>query len=343
MRMRIRGPSGVKNVSLSEDAMVVELRSLIAESSGVPAYDLKIGYPPQPLNLEEFEPTMFLKDTGLKLNGEQLLVAPRSINEQLSHPLQNTTPSAAAPLPGSQTHAANQASELQQPLGLSRKANNVEREPPVLRVPSEGKSMVLRVMPDDNSCLFRAVGTAVLGDSLDAMRELRSMVAEAIYNLAREQPDLYNEATLERSPEDYSRWIQRDDAWGGSIELGIFANHFKVEICSIDVQHLRVDRYNQGMPRRIIVVYSGIHYDTIALTPSPSDPVVKATFQFDSSNDEVLERAVKLCSILQERRYYTDTGNLGVKCNICGWTGNGEMAAVQHATATSHHDFGEVD
>ncbi|KAK7508974.1 zinc finger protein [Phyllosticta citriasiana] len=343
MRMRVRGPSGVKNVTLSEDAMVAELQSLIAESSGVPLYDLKIGYPPQPLNLEEFEPTVFLKDTGLKLDGEQLLVAPRSINEQLSHPLQNTTPAVAAPLPGSQAHAANQASELQQPLGLSRKANNIESEPPELYVPSQGMSMVLRVMPDDNSCLFRAVGTAVLGDSLDVMRELRGIVAEAIQNLAREQPDLYNEATLEKSPDDYCRWIQRDDAWGGAVELGILADRFDVEICSIDVQHLRLDRYNEGMPKRIIVVYSGIHYDTIALTSSPTDPEVKAIFQFDSLDDEVLDKAKQLCRILQERHYYTDTAGLGIKCKICGWTGNGEMAAIEHATATSHSDFGEID
>ncbi|KAK8196830.1 ubiquitin thioesterase OTU1 [Phyllosticta capitalensis] len=334
MRMRVRGPSGVKNVELSEDSMVAELQSLIAECSGVPVYDLKIGYPPQPLNLEEFEPTVFLKDTGLKLNGEQLLVAPRSINEQLSHPLQNTTPAAVAPLPGSQAQ--------QQPLGLSRKPNNVESEPPELYVPSQRMTMVLRVMPDDNSCLFRAVGTAVLGDSLDAMHELRSIVAQEIQRRAAAEPELYNEATLEKSPDEYCKWIQRADAWGGSMELDILAKQFGVEICSIDVQHLRVDRYNEGKEKRIIVVYSGIHYDTIVLTPHPSDPDTKAIVQFDSVDNEILDKATQLCQILQQRHYFTDTAGLSILCKTCGWTGNGEMAAVQHATETSHNDFGET-
>jgi ubiquitin thioesterase OTU1 len=87
-------------------------------------------------------------------------------------------------------------------------------------------------MPDDNSCLFRAFGTAVLpGDDL-SMPELRSLVAAAI----QAQPDIYTQVVLEQNPDDYCIWIQTEDAWGGAIELTILSQHFDIEICSIDVQ-----------------------------------------------------------------------------------------------------------
>jgi hypothetical protein len=87
-------------------------------------------------------------------------------------------------------------------------------------------------MPDDNSCLFRAFGTAVLpGDDL-SMLELRSLVASAI----QAEPEVYTKVVLEQNPDDYCRWIQTQDAWGGAIEMGILSKHFDIEICSIDVQ-----------------------------------------------------------------------------------------------------------
>lgn len=91
----------------------------------------------------------------------------------------------------------------------------------------------MRVMPDDNSCLFRAFAAAVLpGDDL-SMLELRSLVASQI----QEERDVYTKVVLDnREPDDYCRWIQTEDAWGGAIELAILSKHFKIEVCSIDVQ-----------------------------------------------------------------------------------------------------------
>ncbi len=87
-------------------------------------------------------------------------------------------------------------------------------------------------MPDDNSCLFRAFGTAVLPGDDQSMPELRSLVASAI----QAEPDVYTKVVLEQAPDDYCRWIQTADAWGGAIEMGILSKHFDIEICSIDVQ-----------------------------------------------------------------------------------------------------------
>ena len=201
--------------------------------------------------------------------------------------------------------------------------------------------MVLRVMPDDNSCMFRALSTAVLGDAIDGMNELRSAVATTI----QENPDLYTKAMLEKEPDAYCRWIQREDSWGGGIELSILSQYFNIEICSINVQALRIDKFNGGQPTRCVLVYSGIHYDTVAFVPDGSSilDTESDVKLFDSSDDIMLEAARQLCGELKKKKYYTDTQRFDLKCNICGWTGQGENAALQHAQETTHSDFGEAN
>ena len=198
-------------------------------------------------------------------------------------------------------------------------------------------------MPDDNSCLFRAFNSAYFG-AMDNMHELRSIIAQYIQS----RPEDYSAAVLDKDPDQYCRWIQREDAWGGFIELDILSKHFDVEICSIDVQTLRVDRFNEGKPKRCILVYSGIHYDVIAL--SPSDPPHTSSLAppdfdsriFDASDHVVLENAVELCTVLQGQHYFTDTAKFSIRCNVCGTMCTGEAGATEHASQTGHYDFGEA-
>ena len=125
------------------------------------------------------------------------------------------------------------------------------------------------------------------------------------------------------------------------------SKHFDIEICSIDVQTLRVDTYNEGRPSRCIVVYSGIHYDVVALSPSdpPNDCSITSpdfdTKIFDSADEPILQAAVELCKVLRGRHYYTDTANFNVRCNLCGTLLMGEKGAAEHAAATGHTNFGE--
>lgn len=212
-------------------------------------------------------------------------------------------------------------------------------DPPEVFIPDIGGTLVLRIMPDDNSCLFRAISSAVMSD-IDAVTELRSIVAETI----QADPLTFNKAVLDnKDPAKYCRWIRSQDSWGGQVELLILSQHFGVEICSIDVQTLRVDTYNEGAALRCFIVYSGIHYDTIALTlpgMAPEDDVK----QFEAPiKDEVLPKAVELCRKLQEKHYYTDTAGFRLKCNVCGAICIGEKGATKHAEATGHQNFGEAD
>ncbi|KAM5430918.1 ubiquitin-specific protease otu1 [Microsporum canis] len=332
MRLRVRGPNGQSTVTLEDTATVEELLQSISQATSLTSYDIKYGYPPQPLTLNQFDAKTQVVDIGVNLNGEQLIVSQRE-----------------APADKPLSSAEQQPSEQQvrerssTPLSLAKKKSSIEDNAPEVPSPEHGGTIILRVMPDDNSCLFRAVGSAVIG-AMDAMTELRSIIAQTI----QEQPDFYTAAVLEKSPDDYCRWIQTENAWGGGIELGILSKHFEIEICSIDVQTLRIDRFNEGCPTRCVVVYSGIHYDTVALSPS-DEPYTHAyappefdTRIFDSSDPVILDKAIELCRILKEKHYYTDTSNFEVKCNVCGGLFVGEKGATAHASETGHYDFGEA-
>ncbi|KAK2747303.1 ubiquitin-specific protease otu1 [Myotisia sp. PD_48] len=331
MRIRVRGPSGQSTISLEDTATVQELSQHIADVTSLSHYDVRYGYPPKPLELEKLDPNSQLIHIGVKLHGEQLIVNNR--DDSTNHA--QTPTSTSTPLPPA-TKAKAKPTPRQSPLSLTRKQTDVGNDPPEIPSPEHGGMVVLRIMPDDNSCLFRAVGSAVLG-AMDAMTELRSVVAQTI----QEQPEIYNSAVLENRPDDYCRWIQTEEAWGGGIELGILSKHFEIEICSIDVQSLRVDRFNEGQPTRCILVYSGIHYDTIALTPANAPPEFDTKI-FDSSDPIILERAVELCQILNQKHYFTDTAGFNVRCNVCGGVFVGEKGATLHASETGHHDFGEA-
>ncbi|RMZ70142.1 otu-like cysteine protease [Pyrenophora seminiperda CCB06] len=325
IRIRLRAPNGTHTVSLNDDAAVSHLLSSISQQTDLPLFELKWNHPPQALDPSLYGMSTRLKDTDLNLNGASIIVIGKATgdpSEREREELQAATSQAA-------------------PLSLQRKQNSTLKDTPEVPVPDRSGTIVLRVMPDDNSCMFRAVGSAVLTDTLDAMTELRSMVAQAI----QRDPEQYNEAILQRSPDEYCQWISYSDSWGGGIELSILSQEFDIEISSINVQDLRVDRFNEGKSRRCILVYSGIHYDTIALVPrgiSPQDPSQDIKL-FDANDTVILEAARELCGQLKKQHYYTDTQKFSIKCNKCGWKGAGERQAVQHATETGHSDFGEAD
>lgn len=329
IRLRLRGPNGVATLSLADDTTIKDLKKEIALKSNVDSFDLKVGYPPQPLDLDGLDPSSSLSQTSLKLNGQQLIVSPKpTANPSADAPKQAAAPLSAA-APASSSIAPSQP--------------NAD-DPPELPVPNHNGVLLMRVMPDDNSCLFRAISAAVLGPEIDSMHELRSSVASHI----RQHPDIYNAAILDKDPERYCRWIQRPEAWGGAIEIGILAEIFQIEIASINVADGRVDRFNEKQPKRCILVYSGIHYDVLAVSQEDSlglgfrRPPEQDIKLFDTNDDELLVRAVELCDILRKQKYYTDTQSFSIKCNVCGWTGNGEMEAVKHASATGHENFGEA-
>lgn len=141
-----------------------------------------------------------------------------------------------------------------------------------------------------------------------------------------------------RTPEEYIATILKPTSWGGAIELAIFAQHFSTEICSIDVQTGRVDRFGQdaGYDTFVMLVYSGIRAfvswacssrqtdplsnwlaDYDALTFSFAPPEASTSFPppnidfdttvFPRSEENLLSAACELVAQLRAQHAYTDT------------------------------------
>lgn len=68
----------------------------------------------------------------------------------------------------------------------------------------------------------------------------------------------------------------KPSSWGGAIELGILASHYRTEIASIDVETGRIDHFSppekDSTGMRCVVLYSGIHYDAVSVSPMLDAP-----------------------------------------------------------------------
>jgi ubiquitin thioesterase OTU1 len=320
IKIKLRSPSGAGIISLSSDATVADLQTAIEGATQISNFTVKLGFPPKDLLILELPGATPLSETGVKLNGEQLIisasdassVSSTSGGSHLEHkpehrrvnpdsPAKFTAPPKGTPSVQPKPFVSG---FLPRPELVAKKSK--EDEPAEIPVPERGGTLVQRVMPDDNSCLFRAVGTCVL-PSADTMNELRSLVAQAIQG----DPELYTAGYLGKEPNEYCQWIQNENSGGGGIELAIISQHFDIEICSIDVQNLRVDKFNQGAKTRCFLVYSGIHYDCIALALGRD--VFDDEKVFDSQDDLMMEKALELCKKLKAQHYYTDvSGTLAI-------------------------------
>ncbi|KAH0609591.1 uncharacterized protein H6S33_013077 [Morchella sextelata] len=364
MRIKIRSPTGTQVLNLSPEATVSSLLSEIRSKCSISGdMEIKYGYPPKILQLNEYSSSSLLEELPVKLEGEQLIISESgggalrgsgsgvvkkseatTIETEKAGvyvPPSSTVPKSNAPFSfAGQGSAALNSSTNSKPLSLSRslKPKINKDDPPDVPLKNGRGTVMLRVMEDDNSCLFRAI-SYVMTNSMYSVEELRQLVASTI----QEDHETYSEAVLEQKRDAYCEWITMDSSWGGGIELGIFANFFDMEICTIDVSTNDMIRFNEGKSKRAFVVYSGIHYDALVLSPAGSSKHDSSNDIriFDSNDDEMIEGALELCRELRKRKYFTDTKNFAIKCNICGIGLKGEKSAVEHATKTGHSDFGE--
>lgn len=368
MRARFRGPGGTGVLSLDDEATVGQVFDQIREKSGIGAFSLKYGYPLQTLEVSQKDETA----RSLGLNGETLTIVP----EESAAPRPAPAPapaSASAPAPsvssasfGGLGHGPVGVPGLDNPQPPAKGPEGVsipwaEREGTLreyLHSPARAfrnalqllssvnvPVTVLRVMPDDNSCLFTAFGGAL--PKQIPVPELRRMVAD--YVLAHQ--DEYNEGILSMPPHEYATKIQGRDRWGGAIEMAIFSRLFDVQIYTIDVKGQNPYTFGEDKESRCILVYSGIHYDRVAFSPSEppfqtSDlpPELDRTL-WPIRDTEVLDKAQSLVAQLNEMHYYTDPTEILLRCDVpgCEWIGSGEKAGSQHAQQTGHTALQEIE
>lgn len=94
-----------------------------------------------------------------------------------------------------------------------------------------------------------------------------SYMREIIANAVKENTEEFSEAVLGKPNEDYCKWIQNSNSWGGAIEVSILANFYGIEIAVIDTQSGSISRFGEDKdyPHRVFLIYDGIHYDPLYL------------------------------------------------------------------------------
>lgn len=129
-----------------------------------------------------------------------------------------------------------------------------------------------RQVPKDHSCLFTSLIFLLQGpESLKATQNILESVTKLRKFCADEvlvnSPEIWPEWKLGREPSRYANWIQKQDTWGGEIELVILSAKFAVEVVVVNmttdgkqVTSYGVDTATKG---RVFLLYTGQHYDPI--------------------------------------------------------------------------------
>ncbi|NP_001090389.1 ubiquitin thioesterase OTU1 [Xenopus laevis] len=303
LRLRCKTREGTQLLQgLTDRSSIRELQERIAGVTGIsgPLQRVMVGFPPLSLDLSDEEAT--LKNMSIK-SGDTLIV------EEDKSKLRSATP------PVSKTDIGNW---------------NAPAQPTIVR----------RVVPADNSCLFTSIYYVVEGGVYDpaCALEMRSLIAEIV---ASDQ-SAYCDAVLGKSNEEYCSWIRREDTWGGAIEVSILSKFYQCEICVVDTQTVRIDRFGEdsGYTKRVLLIYDGIHYDPLQRQfPDPDMPPMTV---FSTTDDEALVQAMELADDARKKRQFTDVNQFALRCMACQKGLTGQSAARDHAKETGHTNFGEV-
>jgi len=359
MRTRYKAPNGTGVLDLADDATVADVLAEIRIRTGFEVISLKYGWPLK--TIDEALAGVSAKDLGL--SGESVTVVPAE-NEAVTTGHGGgggsaTTATATATGVPSKASAAIPSNRAPIPSTMAPEEVVVaipEREG-TLRESSSQSSLahpsphlthtlvaVVRVMPSDNSCLFTAFGGAL------PTQPLATVMRQRIVDYITSHPDEYTAAILGMPPAEYCAKMMTPNYWGGAIELAIFSNLYDMEICTYDVKGRQLIRFGEDKESRCILVYSGIHYDRVALSPSdppyrhPTLPPELDQTIFSAYDDVILTHAAQLVDELHKIHYYTDPSEILLRCDVpgCDWIGSGEVAGQKHARESGHTALSEI-
>mmetsp|Transcript_13456 Transcript_13456/g.29175 ORF Transcript_13456/g.29175 Transcript_13456/m.29175 type:complete len:319 (+) Transcript_13456:41-997(+) len=316
MIVRVRGAGGTQRVTVESGWTLKDLRAAAGATGGFSSEntELLVGFPPAPLGAESDGALV----SDLLKNGD-LVTVERRRHENPSKPVEPQS------TPAPQGHAMMQPHQ------------NIVDEIDSGSIAAQGVMRRVRV-PDDNSCLFRSVCNVLADDQRASfsVESLRQLVADQISS----RPQEFNEVILGKPPSEYIAWIKKPASWGGAIELSILSGVLGLELTAVDTQSLRLDRYGegQGFSQRALLIYDGLHYDSISL--SIADGALELT-QFPADDHGVLAALKKFAAQFRASGEYTDTARFKLRCGDCSARLTGETEAIQHAKQTGHANFRE--
>ncbi|KAK8076173.1 hypothetical protein PG994_003445 [Apiospora phragmitis] len=320
--VRIQMPTGPSQVVLEDDATVEQLVQAIKEKAeGQEIATIKYGWPPAALKFKQDEDDTARHKTvqSLNLHKERLTVVLSAKNPNLPPSL------------------------------LPRRCRFSIRSSVLTR--STRFRAVLRVMADDNSCMYTAMMPIISqsaqerGMDVSTAGALRQVIGQQILS----QPDVYNAAVLEKAPGAYVANLLNPQSWGGSIELNVLSELFDIEICIVSVSSGSIISMGEGQhERRCVVLWSGIHYDRIvemffAGAADTGDTEFDVCTWECATSDHILQGALEMAAILKENNYAHDSNAAVYSCKQCGWVGQGEKELVKHCQATSHSEIQTIE
>lgn len=332
MKIKIKSRTGASVINCTSDQipltdLIYEIkRALKGSISNDSVVSLKNGFPPKPIDMSRLETP--ISELGIK-HGDQLI-------------LEDENESSADIPEANLSHVFS---------GSYSKAKSDPNIPSVY-IEDLDKYLILRNIPDDNSCMFNSISYGLFGynsfdpDGISPPSNLRS-----ISSTIQTNQDTYNEVVLGRPVDKYCQWILKKDSWGGAIELGILAEWFKVRINCLDIELGKIIRFENESNKPdnfMILIYLGIHYDILSLnvnlsTSNQDKQTDTCIWPMNSKIEElVLEHSLKLCHYLQTQNYSTNTTTFRIRCLDCYKILVGEMGASKHANETGHYNFGEV-
>lgn len=145
----------------------------------------------------------------------------------------------------------------------------------------------------DNSCLFRAVSTAV-GDVRPPADLRHGAIRDFSYIVPQECWD-----AEETTREKYVELACEPNFWGGEIELQILSRYYGVQICAVQLADApdMIPYPAEPLPgnKRVYVLYDGKHYDCVM----PKEIPEGYAGVFESSDKETEERVLEMRSALK--------------------------------------------
>jgi len=324
LNLRCKSASGMQIVKdITTETTVLELKKCLGDLCSIEPCRLKIrsGFPPKVIDISNDLLTM--NDMPFK-SGDTLLVEE---DKSVAASAAPATPAAPSSAPASTTNRPQNANDNLNSLWNSQ----LDRMEGIL---------IRKVVPANNSCLFTSINCCMNDGRLDT--ESAPLMRDIIVGAVSQQPAIYNDVFLGKPNAEYCQWILKGESWGGAIEVSILSQYYAVEIDVVDTQSGRIDRFGEDVnyPRRIFLLYDGIHYDPLVMEPLDGTSTCKTIFP--TADDAVTIQALEIAAECKNSRQFTDTANFDLRCLTCNKPLKGQREAQDHATKTGHTNFGEI-
>eukprot|EP01091_Cochliopodium_minus_P017666 TRINITY_DN6979_c0_g1_i1.p1 TRINITY_DN6979_c0_g1~~TRINITY_DN6979_c0_g1_i1.p1 ORF type:complete len:310 (-),score=94.64 TRINITY_DN6979_c0_g1_i1:69-998(-) len=308
MNLAIESKVGRKRVKIDKTAKLIDLKDMIEKEIFIPKNQQKLlnGFPP----LELIDDEKTLEALGVR-SGDKIMV--------------------------------------QEAIGTSSSGSNdsVPQDKMVCKRPlfvtshNDQGTVVRRIVDANNACLFNCIGYNFEGKTRSKSPELRQL----IISILKSDVLTYSEAFLGKENHDYCKWIENKDAWGGAIELSIFAEYYMTEIAVFDIQTTKMYLYGEGcnFKQRCYLIYDGLHYDPLALAKSENSGESEDITLFETTDKFVEKQGQALCDKMHQQNLFTDTSKFMLRCLVCGKGLSGENEAMEHCKLTKHTNFAEYN